>query len=98
MSSLLGSPGLLGALGLLGIVCLKEMFCLLFCRLDPSLLIGAPTSSGGNVLLLIFFALDLFGFWSGLFDICLFPPVLEMFCEYSLYLALLLIFSGLAIS
>ena len=74
------------------------MFCLLFCWLGRSLLIGAPTSSGGDILLLIFFVLDLFEFWSGLFDICLFPPALEMFWEDSLDLTLLLIFLGLAIS
>jgi len=49
-------------------------------------------------VLLIFFVLDLFEFWSGLFDICLFPPALEMFLEDSLDLKLLLIFLGLAIS
>ena len=38
------NPGLLGAPYLLGEVCLKEVFCLLFCLLGPSLLIGAPTS------------------------------------------------------
>ena len=91
---LLGMPGLLGVPDLFGRVCLKEMFCLLFCWLVPSLLIGAPTSSGGEILLLIFLVLDLFEFWSVLFDICLFPP-LEMFWEDSLFL---LIFLGLAIS
>ena len=95
---LLGIPDLLGVPVLLGKVCLKEMFCLLFCWLGPSLLIGAPTSSGGTILLLIFFVLDLLAFWSGLFDICLFSPEPEMFWEDSLDLELLLIFLGLAIS
>jgi len=75
-------PGLLGEPILFEPVCLKAMFCLLFCLLEfifgSSLLIGAPTSSGGEILLLIFFVLGLFEFWSVLFDICLFPP-LEMF-------------------
>ena len=89
-------PGLLGVAGLLGTVCLKEMFCLLFCWLGTSLLIGAPTSSGGEVLLLIFFVLDLFEFWTGLFDICLFPCELDIFWEDSL--DLILLFFGLAIN
>ena len=91
------NPGLLGIPGLLGAFCLKDMFCLL-CWLSLSLLIGAPTSSGGEVLLLILFVWDLFEFWSGLIDICLSPPELEMFWEDSLDLALFLIFLGLAIS
>ena len=96
---LLGIPGLFGAPGLFGKVCLKEMFCLLFFWLDPSLLIGAPTSSGGDVLLLIFFVFDLFEFWSGLFDICPPPPEFELFWAYLLdLLLLLLVFFGLAIS
>ena len=73
------------------------MFWLLFCWLVPFLLIGAPTSSGGEILLLIFFVLDLFEFWSVLFDICLFSP-LKMFWEDLLDSILLLIFLGLAIS
>ena len=44
------NPDLLDMPGLLGTFCLKEMFCLLFFWLGPSLLIGAPTSSGGDVL------------------------------------------------
>ena len=94
------NPGLLGMPGLLGIpgLCLKEMFCLLFCWLSPSLFIGAPTSSGGDILLLIFFVVDLFEFWSGLFDILPPPSELEMFWEDLLELTLLLIFLGLAIS
>ena len=95
---LLEVPGLLGILDLLGRVCLKEMFCLLFCWLGPSLLIGAPTSSGGDTLWFIFFVLGLFGFWSGLFDNCLFSPELEIFLEELFDLTLLLIFLGLAIS
>ena len=92
------NPGLLGIPGLLGTLCLDEMFCLLFCWLGPFLLIGAPTSSGGEILLLIFFVLDLFEFCSGLFDICLLPPELEMFWEDSLDLTFLLRMLGLAIS
>ena len=98
------NPGLLGMLDVLGLpdllgrVCLKEMFCLLFCWLVPSLLIGAPTSSGGEILLLTFFVLGLFEFWSGLFDICLFPSELEIFWEDSFDFILLVIFLGLAIS
>ena len=95
---LLGMPGLLGVPGKFGTVCLKEVFCLLFCWLGPPFLIGAPTSSGGDVLRLIFFVLELFEFWWGLFDICLFPPELWMFWEDSLDWILLLIFFGLAIS
>ncbi|MDC3044593.1 hypothetical protein OA098_00705 [Prochlorococcus sp. AH-736-B04] len=98
MPGLLGVPDLLGVPGLLGKVCLKEMFCLLFCWVGPSLLIGAPTSSGGDILLLMFFALDLLAFWSDLFDICLFSPEFKMFWEDSLDLILLVIFFGLAIS
>ena len=90
MPGLLGAPGLLGMPGLLGKVCLKEMFCLLFCWLGPSLLIGAPTSSGGEILLLIFFVLDLFEFCEGLVDICLFPSEPELFWIDSLALPLLL--------
>ena len=63
-----------------------------------SLLIGAPTSSGGDILLLIFFVLDLFEFGSGLFDICLLAPNLAIDWEDSIKLALSLIFLGLAIS
>ena len=97
------NPGLLGILGLLGVpdllgrVCLKEMFCLLFFWLVTSLLIGAPTSSGGEILLLKSFVLDLFELWSVLFDICLFPPSLVIFWKDSLD-STLLIFLGLAIS
>ena len=42
--------------------------------------------------------MDLFEFWSALFDICLPRPELEMFCEDLVDLTLLLIFLGLAIS
>ena len=49
-------------------------------------------------MLLIFFVLNLFELWLGLFGICLTPAELEMFLEDSLDLKLLLIFLGLAIS
>ena len=94
---LLGMPGLLGVPDLLGVVCLKEMFCLLFCLRESSLLIGAPTSSGVFKLLL-FFALILFVFWSGLLDSLFMSPELKLFLEDSLDLTLLLIFLGFAIN
>ena len=71
---LLEVPGLLGIPGLLGMPDLLEKFCLLFCLLISSLLIGAPTSSGVFFLLLKSFVLDLLVFGSGLFDICLLLP------------------------
>ena len=49
-------------------------------------------------MLLILFVLDLFEFCSGLFDICLFAPKLDMDWEDSIDLTLLLMFLGLAIS
>ena len=91
-------PGLLGAPDLLGKFCFKEMFRLLFCKLAFSLLIGAPTSSGGFILLLIFFVLGLLLFPSGLFETCLLYSELEVFLEDSLDLTLLFMFLGFAIN
>ena len=90
-------PGLSGAPVLLWLACLLK---------DPGLpwsdglflLMGAPTSSGGGILLLILFNLGLLVFWLGLFDSFLLSSELEMFWEDSLDLKLVFIFLGFAIN
>ena len=79
------------------------MFCLLlFCLpgliLASSLRMGAPTNSGGLILLLKFFALGSFEIWSDLFTG--FPMLLELpiFLLDSPYLLLLVKFLGFSIS
>ena len=62
------NSGLLGMLDLLGEPGLPVLACLLNdpglpCSDGLLLLIGAPTSSGGDILLLMFFVLGLLRFW-----------------------------------
>ena len=74
------------------------MFFLLGFAFKSSFLIGAPTSSGVLLLLLVFFGLGWLLFWSNVLNICVLPLELYLFLADWLDWKLLARFLGFSIS